>query len=109
MTDNETQQKETEKQTEETTEEQTEEKEEKNLPAIKKAEEILQKIEDRGKALEEKEKALDLKIQEFDKAAAEAKMGGFGQVHQPTEEEKEIEGAKNLLKGTGFEKMAFPD
>lgn len=79
------------------------------FPALQKAEEMLKRMEEKEIQLKEREKALEAKIKEFDRAAAEMKMGGFARMRQePTEEQKAIEEAKNLIRGTGFEEMAFP-
>jgi len=75
-----------------------------DFPAMKKAEEFLQKLTEKEKSLEEKEKALDEKMQAFDKKAAEIRLAGFGIHHQEkSEDEKSIEAANKLMDGTGFD------
>lgn len=85
------------------------EKQEKiSFPAMEKAEELLKKLEEKEKQLLERELKLDAKLKEIDKAAAEAKISGFGQMRaEKSEEEKAIEAANKLVQGTGLD--PFPD
>ena len=74
-----------------------------------KAEEILNKLDEKEKSLVEREKALDEKIGIFDKKMSEAKLGGFGQARiEQTVEEKEIEESKQLFTDTGLDPFEEP-
>lgn len=80
-----------------------------NLPSLAKAEEILKKLEEKETTLGEREKALDAKIKAFDKAMAEAKLGGMGRyTPEQTAEEKVTEGANKLLEQSGFQVASDP-
>lgn len=80
-----------------------EEKTQTDLPALMKAEELLTKLAEKESSLLEREKLLDEKIKAFDKAAASARMGGFGTVAQEkTEDQKNLEAANALLRGSGY-------
>jgi CRISPR/Cas system CSM-associated protein Csm3 (group 7 of RAMP superfamily) len=79
------------------------------FPAMEKAEEIIAKMEAKEKALIEREAALDAKLKAIDRAQAESRIMGHGQMRiDQSEDEKADESARKLLKGTGMEDLLFP-
>ena len=61
-------------------------------------------------ALKEQNKVMSANLKKAEKIAADMMLGGRAPAgKEKTEEELEIQQAKDLLKGTGFAEMLFPD
>ncbi|MAG40263.1 hypothetical protein CMI41_04830 [Candidatus Pacearchaeota archaeon] len=70
---------------------------------LEEAKETVKKLEDQNKIMADN-------IKKAEKISAEMLLGGRASAGQEkTEEDKQIEEAKKLLKGTGFEEQLFPD
>ncbi len=79
------------------------------FPALKKAEEMLKKLEERENLIKDREAELDKKFRQMDQAAAEARLSGYGQIRaEKSADEIADENARNVIKGTGMEDWIFP-
>lgn len=71
---------------------------------------LIDKAVNAAERLENANKELEKLLDKQARMKVEETLGGtaIAGTHKPTEEEKEIEGAKKLLEGTGFEDELFP-
>lgn len=88
--------------TEETKEEEEGETPSDSKPTVDEAKKILDEIKIQNKIFADN-------IQKAEKLATENLLGGKSKAGQEkTKEDEQIESAKNLLKGTGFDEQLFP-
>lgn len=71
---------------------------------------LIQKAEDAAKAIEEQNERLEKNLERQEKLRAEKVLGGKtdAATQEMSKEEKEVEEAKKLIAGSGFEELAFP-
>lgn len=72
--------------------------------------EMIQKAKEAAEKLEEQNKRLEKNLDRQERLRAEEALGGIADAgsQEKSQEEKEVEDAKKLIEGSGFEDMAFP-
>ena len=79
------------------------------FPAMKRAEDLMQKMDEKEKLLLEKEEKLNEQMDSFDKKVAETKLSGFGSARiEKSDEEKAIDEASKIFADTGLNPFDEP-